>query len=221
VDAALCSAEEITVQPSLGTTSETGLGSCKRQQAARCKVLPLFLPPRPPSWQPQTRIRGRAALSFVSFLCLSLSFGPFSSFVISLVHTSSSWDRPGRRTKGSLQRASYRTQTRENLSKFCPHWKGRQKILWAAARRGEGRGKERFKNRDLFADERCSQPILDFLSTINVGRLVPTPAEEDIQSGVSGWGLWSGGSGKRRGGGGGGWRGGWGRGVRTARIMGK
>jgi len=46
----------------------------------------------------------QAALSFVSFFCLSRSLG-FSSFVIYLVHTSSSWDRSGRRAKGSLQRA--------------------------------------------------------------------------------------------------------------------
>jgi hypothetical protein len=36
--------------------------------------------------------------------------------------------------------------------------------------RGEaGRGKNRFKNRDLFADERCTRAILDFLRTTEVG----------------------------------------------------
>jgi len=53
--------------------------------------------PRPLSWHPQTRTRGRPALSFVSFFCLSRSLG-FFAFVISLVRISSSWDRPGRRT---------------------------------------------------------------------------------------------------------------------------
>jgi hypothetical protein len=41
-----------------------------------------------------------------------------------------------------------------------------------------GRGKRRFKIRDLFADERCSQMVLDFLSTTEVGyraRLRKTP----------------------------------------------
>jgi len=57
----------------------------------------------------------------------------------------------------------YRAQTREHLFKYCPHWKGQQKILWVEVRRDTRRGKERFKIRDLFADERCSQSILDFL----------------------------------------------------------
>jgi len=43
--------------------------------------------------------------------------------------------------------------------------------------------------RDLFAGsgERCSQPVLDFLSTMDVGRLVPAPAEEDTLSEESVW----------------------------------
>jgi hypothetical protein len=54
-------------------------------------------------------------------------------------------------------------------------------------RRGTGRGKDRFKIRDLFAVERCSQAVLDFLSTTDVGRRVPNPAEEDAQSEASEW----------------------------------
>jgi len=38
--------------------------------------------------------------------------------------------------------------------KNCPHWERRQKILWAEVRRGTWRGKDRFKFRDVFADER-------------------------------------------------------------------
>lgn len=40
-------------------------------------------------------------------------------------------------------------------------------------------GKDRFKIRDLSADERCSH------ATTDVGRLAPTPAEKGIQSEVS------------------------------------
>jgi len=50
---------------------------------------------------------------------------------------------------------------------------------------GKGRGKDRFKIRDLLADGRCSQAVLDFLSTTDVGRLAP--AEEDAESEVSEW----------------------------------
>jgi hypothetical protein len=61
-------------------------------------------------------------------------------------------------------------QTREHLFKNCPRWKLQQKTLWAEVRRETGRGKNRFKFRDLFADERCTQPILDFLRTTELGR---------------------------------------------------
>jgi hypothetical protein len=56
-------------------------------------------------------------------------------------------------------------------------------------RRDTGRGKDHSKIRDLFADERCSQAVLDFLSTTDVGRRVPNLAEEFAQSEVSEWKL--------------------------------
>jgi len=52
---------------------------------------------------------------------------------------------------------------------------------------GSGRGKHWFTIRDFLADGRCSQSVLDFLSTTDVGKLVP--AEEDAGSEVSEWGL--------------------------------
>jgi hypothetical protein len=67
----------------------------------------------------------------------------------------------------------YRTQTREHDLKVCPAWKEQQKTLWAEVRKETGRGKSRWKVRDLLADERCSRAVLDFLSTTDVGRLVP------------------------------------------------
>jgi hypothetical protein len=50
-------------------------------------------------------------------------------------------------------------QTREHLFKDCPRWKLQQKPLWAEVRRDTGRGKNRFKTRDSFADERCTRAI--------------------------------------------------------------
>jgi len=58
----------------------------------------------------------------------------------------------------------YATQTREHILKNCPEWKTQQKVLWAEVRKGAGRGKSRFEIRDLLADGRCSQAVLDFLS---------------------------------------------------------
>ena len=63
----------------------------------------------------------------------------------------------------------YKTQTREHLFKHCDKWKMQQKILWAEIRKETGRGKDRFMIRDLFADERYTRSILDFLRTMKVG----------------------------------------------------
>ena len=51
---------------------------------------------------------------------------------------------------------------------MCPKWKA-QKILWAEVLEESEREKSRFKIRDHLADGRCSQSVLDFLSTTDVG----------------------------------------------------
>jgi len=84
-------------------------------------------------------------------------------------------------------RCRYQTQTWEHLLKVCPEWKTQQKILWAEVQKETGRWKSRWKVRDLLADERCSRAVLDFLSTTDLGRLVP--AEEDVGSEASEWEL--------------------------------
>jgi len=40
-----------------------------------------------------------------------------------------------------------------------------------------------------FADEQCSQTILDSLSTTDMGALAPVPVEEDAKSEASEWEL--------------------------------
>jgi len=49
--------------------------------------------------------------------------------------------------------------------------------------------KDRWKARDLLADERSVRPVLDFLSTTDVGRLAPPLEEEDAMSAVSEMGV--------------------------------
>jgi len=44
---------------------------------------------------------------------------------------------------------------------------------------GPIRGKVRTKIAELFADERCSQALLDFLATTDVGRTAGPPVTED------------------------------------------
>jgi hypothetical protein len=49
-------------------------------------------------------------------------------------------------------------------------------------RKATGRGKDGFKIRDLFADERCTGSILDFLRTTDVRRgIEPDGAKEQAQ----------------------------------------
>jgi len=79
----------------------------------------------------------------------------------------------------------YKTQTSEHLFKNCDKWRPQQKIMWAAIRKKTGRGKNRFTIRELFADERRTGAILDFLRTTKVGarvgprELPPEPMREE------------------------------------------
>jgi len=76
-------------------------------------------------------------------------------------------------------------QTRDHLFQACTEWKAQRKILRAEVQEESGKGKRWFKIRDLLSDGSCSQAVLDFLSTTDVGRLVPV--EEDARSEASEW----------------------------------
>jgi len=69
----------------------------EEERRAEGEEQPLFFP-RPCSWHPRKRTRGRSR--FPLFCLISVSC------VVSLVHISSCWFRPGRRAKRSLQRAA-------------------------------------------------------------------------------------------------------------------
>jgi len=83
----------------------------------------------------------------------------------------------------------YKTQTRNHLFKDRRQWSSQQKTLWAEVQRAAGKGKNRFKIRDLLADERCTQ---DSLRTTGVGsRVGPRavslkPDEEPTEEGDGG-----------------------------------
>jgi len=80
-----------------------------------------------------------------------------------------------------------KTQTRNHLFKECRRWKTQQKVLWEEVRKATGKGKNRFRIRDLLADGRCTRPILDFLHTTAVGSRVgprakpPEPGDEEAE----------------------------------------
>jgi len=78
----------------------------------------------------------------------------------------------------------YLTQTRDHFLKECPEWKPQQKILWVEVKKETGGWKDRWKIRDLLADERCGRAVLDFLSSTDVGTRAPAE-EEDAVSVVS------------------------------------
>jgi len=60
-----------------------------------------------------------------------------------------------------------------------------QKILWGEVQKETGRWKSRWKIRDLLADGRCSQSVLDVLSSTDVGRLVSPDEGMDAGSEAS------------------------------------
>jgi len=80
------------------------------------------------------------------------------------------------------------SQTRDNLLKECPKWKGEQKILWAEVRKEIGRWKNWWRIRDLFTDRRCSRTVLDFLTSTDLGKIV-LAVEEDAGNEASEWEL--------------------------------
>ena len=53
--------------------------------------------------------------------------------------------------------------------KNCDRWRPQQKIMWAEIRKKTGRGKNWFTIGEMFADERCTGAVLDFLRTTKVG----------------------------------------------------
>jgi len=52
--------------------------------------------------------------------------------------------------------------------------------LWVEVKKETGRWKDRWKIRDLVADERCSRAVLNFLSSTDVGRRVPAEGEDAV-----------------------------------------
>jgi len=77
------------------------------------------------------------------------------------------------------------TQTREHLFKVCTTWKKQQKILWKAVRVQTKRGRDRFRIADLFADERCTKAILEFLESTDVGKKAREEEWEQASDGTA------------------------------------
>jgi len=74
--------------------------------------------------------------------------------------------------------------------KRCPRWKCGRGTLWEEVWKKAGRGRWRWKAHELFAEQSCSQAVLDFLSVTEVGKTVPAQErEDDVESAASVWEL--------------------------------
>jgi len=96
-----------------------------------------------------------------------------------------------RRPDATCWWCQYSIQTREHLFKNCPQWRCQQKTLWTTVFKetkklpGPTRNRDRTKIAELLADERCSQAVLQFLATTDVGRTSGPPVAEDEEDAAS------------------------------------
>ena len=73
------------------------------------------------------------------------------------------------------------------LAIVCRKWKSQQAILWAEVRKKTKKRKGQVQISELFAEEKCSPAVLDFLRSTGVGRTVPMEDgenEDDDQDGA-------------------------------------
>ena len=95
----------------------------------------------------------------------------------------------GERADEEARQVAEEPGARNRLFKGCRQWKTQQRALWAEVRRATGRGRDRFKIRGPFADERRTQSVPNFLRTAGVGSRVgpravpPKPGEEPTDDG--------------------------------------
>ena len=92
---------------------------------------------------------------------------------------------------------------REHLFEHCRHWRMQQDELWKAVRSATGATDTARKSRDtsinqLFADRRCSEAILQFLASTDIGRAARQPpraeaADTDSNSEPESQPVWVGG----------------------------
>jgi len=89
--------------------------------------------------------------------------------------------RIGKRSDMKCWWCGHKYQTRDHLFKWCKRWKREQKRLWVDGQEGEDGydGVEKVLKKPkislpmslVFAEEKCTQALLDFLSCTDVGRI--------------------------------------------------
>jgi hypothetical protein len=61
-------------------------------------------------------------------------------------------------------------QTREHLFKHCTRWQQNQKTLWQVVKSVSGRSMTNTSIKDLLWDRRCSEAVVQYLCTTEIGR---------------------------------------------------
>jgi hypothetical protein len=75
-------------------------------------------------------------------------------------------------------------QSREHLFKHCKHWNKAQNELWQEAKKASGQTRMITSIKDLFGDRRCSEAIIQFLRSTEIGlRFRERGLEEDDPGG--------------------------------------
>jgi len=97
--------------------------------------------------------------------------------------------RIGKRRDMKCWWSGHEYQTRDHLFKWCKRWKREQKRLWVDGQAGQDgyEGVEKVLKKPkiplpmslAFAEEKCSQSMLDFLSCTDVGRISRVVEEAD------------------------------------------
>jgi hypothetical protein len=77
-------------------------------------------------------------------------------------------------------------QSWEHLFKHCKYWRKCQNVLWQAVKQASGRGKSNTSMKDHFGDHRCSERVIQFLRSTEVGRRFRERGLEEDDPG----GLW-------------------------------
>ena len=80
-------------------------------------------------------------------------------------------------------------QTRDHLLKRCPRWKEEQRTLWEEVYKETGRGRWWWKAHKPFTESECSQTVLNFLTSTDVGKTVLAVEVDDVGSEASEWEL--------------------------------
>jgi hypothetical protein len=75
------------------------------------------------------------------------------------------------------------SQTREHLLKHYPRWKRQHKVVWKSVRVGSGNLMPSTSIKDLVWDRRCSEAVIEFFRSTDMGRRYLERGQEENDAG--------------------------------------